>query len=65
MKLQSKLLISFGLVLIAAFSLVEILGYQQTRENNFNYWKLTLSRLKQYMLYKPLLYLYRRGVTVG
>ena len=43
----------------------DIADYQQTRENNFNYWKLTLSRLKQYMFYKPLLYLYRRGVTVG
>jgi hypothetical protein len=43
----------------------DVADYQQTRGNNFNYWKLTLSRLKQYMLYKPLLYLYRRGVTVG
>jgi hypothetical protein len=38
--------------------------YRQTRSNNFNYWNLTLSRLKQYLVYKPLLYLYRRGVTV-
>jgi hypothetical protein len=33
--------------------------YQQTRGNYFNHWNLTLSRLKQYMLYKPLLHLYR------
>jgi len=43
----------------------DVANYQQTRGNNFNYWNLTLSRLKQYVLYKPLLYLYRRGVTVG
>jgi hypothetical protein len=43
----------------------DVANYQQTRENNFNYWNLTLSRLKQYMLYKPLVYLYRRGVTIG
>ena len=43
----------------------DVAYYQQTRSNNFNYWNLTLSRLKQYVLYKPLLYLYRRGVTVG
>ena len=33
MKLQSKLLLSFGLVLITSVILVEILGYQQTREH--------------------------------
>ncbi len=33
--------------------------YQQTQVNNFNYWNLTASRLKQYMLYRPLLHLYR------
>lgn len=33
--------------------------YQQTKENNFNQWNLTMSRLKQFMVYKPLLYLYR------
>jgi PAS domain S-box-containing protein len=32
MRLQSKLLLSFGSVLIAAFILVEIIGYQQTHE---------------------------------
>ncbi len=32
MKLQSKLLLAFGSVLIATFTLVEIIGYQQTRE---------------------------------
>lgn len=42
----------------------DVARYRQTRSNNFNYWNLALCRLKQYMLYKPLLYLYRRGVTV-
>ena len=42
----------------------DVADYQQIRRKNFNYWNLTLSRLKQFMLYKPLLYLYRRGVTV-
>lgn len=31
-KLQSKLLLLFGTVLITAFALIEIIGYQQTRE---------------------------------
>lgn len=42
----------------------DVARYRQTRSNNFNYWNLSLSRLKQYLLYKPLLYLYRKGVTV-
>jgi hypothetical protein len=42
----------------------DVARYQQPQDNNFNYWNLTLSRLKQFMLYKPMLYLYRRGVTV-
>ncbi|MCP4128703.1 MAG: DUF3365 domain-containing protein [Gammaproteobacteria bacterium] len=33
MKLQSKLLLSLGSALLAIFALVEIVGYQQTREN--------------------------------
>ncbi len=32
MKLQSKLLLSFGLVLVVSFTLVEIIGYRQTQE---------------------------------
>ncbi len=42
----------------------DVADYQRTRSNNFNYRNLTLSRLKQYSLYKPSLYLYRRRVTV-
>ncbi len=42
----------------------DVADYQRTRSNNFNYRNLTLSRLKQYTLYKPSLYLYRRRVTV-
>jgi len=41
----------------------DVVRYQQTRDNNFNYTNLTLSRLKQHVLYKPLLYLHRRGIT--
>jgi hypothetical protein len=42
----------------------DVARYQQTRSNDFNNRNLTLSRLKQHLLYKPLLYLYRRGITV-
>ncbi len=42
----------------------DVARYRQTQSNNFNYWNLTLCRVKHYMLYKPLLYLYRRGVAV-
>jgi len=42
----------------------DVARYQQTQSNNFNYWNLTLCRLKHYMLYKPLLYRYRRGIKV-
>jgi hypothetical protein len=37
----------------------DVAQYQQTRENNFNQWNLTMSRVKQFMVYKPLLYIYR------
>lgn len=43
----------------------DVADYQQAKGSNFNQWNLTLSRLKQYALYKPLLYLYRRGVGVS
>lgn len=33
--------------------------YQEQKGKNFNYWNLTLSRLKQYALYRPALSLYR------
>jgi hypothetical protein len=38
--------------------------YQQTRADHFNRLNLTLSRLKQYMIYKPLLRFYRSGVAL-
>ena len=37
----------------------DLANYQQMRENNFNQWNLTTSRLKQFMIYRPLIYLYR------
>jgi hypothetical protein len=42
----------------------DVSDYQQNRANNFKSQNITLSRLKQYLIYKPLLYLHRRGVTV-
>lgn len=42
----------------------DVANYQQTNGNNFNYWNLTLSRLKQYTYYKPLLYINRRGIRI-
>jgi hypothetical protein len=40
----------------------DLAQFQQTRENDFNQWNLTLSRIKQYIIYKPLLQIYRRTV---
>lgn len=37
----------------------DLAKFQQMRENNFNQWNLTMSRLKQFMIYRPLIYLYR------
>jgi len=45
--------------------LVEDLArYRRTREDSFNYWNLTLSRLKQYAIYKPWLYVHRLSLGV-
>jgi hypothetical protein len=30
----------------------DVAEYQRTRHNSFNYWNLTMSRLKQYLVYK-------------
>jgi len=43
----------------------DVANYQQNRDVNFNIWNLNLSRLKQYLIYKPLLYLHRKGVVVA
>ena len=43
----------------------DVARYQQTRRNSFNYLNLTLCRLKHYVLYKPFLYLNRKGVSVA
>src|SRR6266545_3670019 len=34
---------------------------QETRDNSFNSWNLNASRLKQYLIYKPVLYMYRKA----
>jgi hypothetical protein len=41
-----------------------VADYRRLQSNNFNYWNLTLCRLKHYILYKPLLDLYRIGIKV-
>jgi len=41
-----------------------VVGYQQNRDVDFNTRNLALSRMKQYLIYKPLLYLHRKGVAV-
>ena len=40
----------------------DVAEYQQTQDNDFNNWNITLSRLKQFILYKPLLYMNRSGI---
>jgi hypothetical protein len=42
----------------------DVAEYQRTRPPTFDYWNLTLSRLKQFLVYKPALYLSRKGVPV-
>lgn len=43
---------------------VDVERFQQNRATEFNNRNLTLSRVKQYGLYKPLLYLYRRSAAI-
>ncbi len=42
----------------------DVIDYQKNRAKNFNTRNITLSRLKQYLIYKPLLYMDRRGIRV-
>lgn len=42
----------------------DVIEYQKNREKNFNTRNITLSRLKQFLIYKPLLYMNRRGVRI-
>ena len=42
----------------------DVVNYQESSGSKFNSRNLTLSRMKQYMLYKPMLYLSRKGVPV-
>jgi hypothetical protein len=42
----------------------DVVDYQQTRRNAFDRWNLTTSRLKQFLIYKPLLVLNRRGFAI-
>jgi hypothetical protein len=39
-------------------------NYRNNRNQDFNTRNITLSRMKQYLVYKPLLYLHRKGVAV-
>ena len=42
----------------------DLANYRNNRDQDFNTRNITLSRMKQYLIYKPLLYLHRKGVTV-
>lgn len=42
----------------------DVAHYRKTSTHTFNYWNLTLCRLKHYTVYNPLLYLYRNGIKV-
>jgi hypothetical protein len=41
----------------------DVIDYQQNREKDFNMLNLSLSRLKQYLIYRPFLNLYRSGIV--
>lgn len=43
----------------------DVADYHNNRDNNFNARNITLSRMKQYFVYKPLLYLSRKGMAVA
>lgn len=43
----------------------DVANYQKTRRNTFNYWNLTLCRLKHYLLYKPVLNGLRKMGVIG
>ena len=42
----------------------DVSAYKEHQKRNFNTRNISLSRLKQYLIYKPLLYLHRKGVRV-
>jgi hypothetical protein len=44
---------------------VDVASYHNNRDKNFNSQNITLSRMKQYLIYKPALYLYRRVVAIA
>ena len=43
----------------------DVANYHNNRDKNFNGRNITLSRMKQYLIYKPLLYLSRKGIAVA
>jgi hypothetical protein len=44
---------------------LDVSNYQNNRDKNFNGRNITLSRVKQYFIYKPLLYLSRKGIALA
>ena len=42
----------------------DVANYHNNRDKNFNERNITLSRMKQYFIYKPLLYLYRKSIAI-
>ena len=43
---------------------VDVAAYQRTRQSSFDSVNLTLSRLKQFLVYRPLLFLNRKGLAL-
>ena len=43
----------------------DVASYHNNRDKNFNSRNITLSRMKQYLIYRPMLYLYRKGIPVA
>ena len=43
----------------------DVASYHNNRDKNFDSRNITLSRMKQYLIYRPALYLYRKGISVA
>jgi len=43
----------------------DVASYHNNREKNFDSRNITLSRMKQYLIYRAALYLYRKGISVA
>lgn len=43
----------------------DVANYRNNRDKNFDSRNITLSRIKQYLIYKPALYLFRKGIALA